>query len=162
MPYASHPASKIRGAAIQALARLNRNAHVDLFIEALTDQVRHVSCQALKPLREKASSLDGERIWDLFRSAAHAHVKWNALSLIERVDKWDRIYYLLSAVRDSDEAIAVRCKVSIQCWPQRFNRSFSSPTPEQVARLRIALDESGNLLDSWTMEQLRFSIAGFK
>jgi HEAT repeat protein len=161
VPYTTHPAGKIRGAAIQALAKLNRNAHVGLFIEALKDQVPHVSRQALNAL-DKASAIDAERIWELFRSAAHTHVKRNALSLIERLGKWDSVYYLLRAVRDFDETIADMSRFAIQSWLARFNRSFSSPTAEQLARLRIALEENGNLLDDQTVEQLRFSMAGFK
>jgi len=161
VPYTTHPAGKIRGAAIQALAKLNRNAHVGIFIEALKDQVPHVSRQALNALN-KASAIDGERIWELFRSAAHAHVKRNALSLIERLGKWDSVYYLLRAVRDFDETIADMSRFAIQRWLARFNRSFSSPNAEQLARLRIALEENGNLLDDQTVEQLRFSMAGFK
>lgn len=158
LPYTSHPAGRIRGAAIQALARLNRNAHVGLLIEALNDKVPHVSRHALKALADKASTIDRERIWELFRSAAHAHVKRNALSLIERLGKWDSIYYLLRAVRDSDEAIADRCRFGIKHWLARFNKNFSSPTPEQLARVGITLEEDSNLLDARTLEQLRFSI----
>jgi len=162
VPYTTHPASKIRGAAIQALARLNRNAHVGLFIEALNDQVPHVSRQALNALVDKASTINGERIWELFRSTTHEHVKRNALSLIEKLGKWDSIYYLLRAVRDSDEAIADKSKLGIECWLGRFNRNFSSPSAEQLARFGIALEEDGHLLDDQTVEQLRFSTAGFK
>jgi HEAT repeat protein len=162
VPYTTHRASKIRGAAIQALAKLNRNAHVDIFIEALNDQVPHVSRQALNALADKASSIDGERIWELFRSATHEHVKRNALSVLESLSKWDSIYYLLRAVRDSNEAIADKSRFGIECWLGRFNRNFSSPTAEQLVRLGVALEENGNLLDDQTLEQLRFSMAGFK
>jgi HEAT repeat protein len=162
VPYTTHPASKIRGAAIQALAKLNRNAHVGLFIEALNDQVPHVSRQALNALAHKASSLNGERIWELFRSATHEHVKRNALALIEKLGKWDSIYYLLRAVRDPDEAIADMSRFAVQRWLSQFNRSFSSPTAEQLSRLPTALEENGHLLDDRTFEQLRFSMAGFK
>ncbi len=158
VPYTSHDAGKIRAAALRALAKLNPRAHVGLFIESLDDEVPHVSLQALKALAGMARAIDGERIWEVFRSAAHAHVKRNALSLLERLGKWDSIYYLLRAVRDSDEAIADMSKFSIRRWLAQFNRSFSSPTPEQLARLGIALEEGGKLLDSRTVEQLRFSI----
>lgn len=161
VPYTSHHAGKIRGAALRALAKLNRNAHVDIFIEALRDQVPHVSRQALNALADKVSTINGERIWELFQSAAHAHVKRNVFSLIERLGKWDSIYYLVRAVRDPDEAIAVMSRSAIQRWLARFNRSFSSPTPEQLTKLGHALAEGGNLLDSGTMEQLRFSMRGF-
>jgi len=162
VPYTSHHQSKIRGAAIQALAKLNRNAHVGLFIEALNDPVPHVSRQGLNALADKVSPINGERIWEIFHSAAHAHVKRNALSLIARLGKWDSIYYLLRALRDFDEAIADMSKLSIERWLARFNRNFSSPTAEQLARLGLALEENGNMLDDQTVEQLRFSMAGFK
>jgi HEAT repeat protein len=158
VPYASHHSGKIRGAAIQALAKLNRNARLDLFINALSDPVPHVSRQALNALADKAAAINGERIWELFQSAAHTHVKRNALSLIERLGKWDSIYYLLRAIRDADEAFADMSRVSIERWLARFNRNFSSPTPEQLARLGAALEENGNLLADRTLAQLRFSI----
>ena len=161
MPYASHPAAKIRWAAMRALAKLNSKAHVDLFIEGLKDQFPYVSRQAFNALTEKAGVLSGERIWELFQSSAHAHVRRNALSLIEKLGKWDSIYYLLRAVRDADEVMACMSRFAIQRWLARFNRSFSSPTPEQLTRLGNALEEGGNLLDDRTVDQLRFSTRGF-
>lgn len=162
LPYTSHHASKIRGAAIRALAKLNRNAHAGIFIEALRDQVPQVSRQALNALTDNASAINGERIWELFSSGAHAHVRRNVLSLIDRLGKWDSIYYLLRALSDSDEAIAAMSRFRIQRWLSRFNRNFSSPSPEQLSRLGKAIEESSNLLDGTIMEQLRFSVAAFK
>ena len=161
VPYTEHRASKTRWAAIRALARLDREAHLDLFIEALKDQVPYVSRQALNALTEKAAVVSGERIWELFQASAHAHVRRNALSLIEKLGKWNSIYYLLRAVRDSDEAIAGMSRFAIQRWLARFNRSFSSPTHEQLARLLNALDEGSSLFDDRTVEQLRFSMRSF-
>lgn len=158
VPYASHRASKIRWAAVRALAKLNREAHIDLLMEALNDQVPCVSRQALNALTQKAAVVSGERIWELFQSSASAHVRRNALSLIEKLGKWDSIYYLLRAVRDSDEAIAGMSRFAIQRWLARFNRSFSSPTHEQLTKLGNALETAGTLLDNRTMEQLHFSI----
>jgi len=161
VPYTSHPASKIRRAAIRALAKLNREAHVDLFIQALKDQVPYVSRQALNALADKGSAVNGERIWELFHSSAHAHIRRNTLALIEKLGKWDSIYYLLRALRDSDEAIAGISRFGIQRWLARFNRSFTSPTPEQLARLGNTLEEGSNMLDDRTVEQLRFSMRSY-
>lgn len=161
VPYTSHRSSKIRVAVLRALAKLNRNAHFELFLEALKDQVPDVSRQALNALIDRASAIDGERIFELFRSAGHAHVRRNALSLIEKLGKWDSIYYLVRAVQDSDETIAGKSTFGIQRWLTRFNSNFSSPTPEQLARLGNALEEAGHLLDNKTVDQLRFSMKGF-
>jgi hypothetical protein len=60
----------------------------------------------------------------------------------------------------SEEGIADMGRFGIQRWFGRFNRSFAWPTPEQLAKLRNALEESDNL-DQRTQEQLRFSMKGF-
>ncbi|HLA09571.1 MAG TPA: HEAT repeat domain-containing protein [Pyrinomonadaceae bacterium] len=161
VPYTSHLVSKIRAAAIRALARLHGETHTDVFIDALKDEVPHVSRQALKALTDRASSLSGERIWKLFHLAKHAHVRRNALSLIEKLGKWESIHYLVRAVCDSDEDITAMSRFGIQRWLARFNRSFLSPTPEQLAQLNNALKECGDQLYNETMEQLQFSMKGF-
>jgi hypothetical protein len=161
LPYTTHRVGRIRRAAIKALAKLNGGAHIDVFIESLKDEVPHVSRQALKALANRTASVTGERVWDLFRSATHAHVKRNALSLIEKLGKWDSIYYLVRAVSDSEEGIAGMSRFGIRRWLTRFNRSFLSPTPEQFARLRNAIEECGSLVDKKTQEQLWFSMRGF-
>lgn len=160
--YASHQVGRIRRSAIKALAKLNGGAHIDVLMDALKDEVTQVSRQALKALSDKSLSLSGERIWNLFQSAAHAHVKRNAISLIEKLGKWDSISYLVRAVRDSDEAVADMSRFGIQRWLARFNRSFPSPMPEQLAQLNNALEDCGDLLDDKTVAHLHFSIKDFK
>ena len=159
--YTSHQVGKIRRAAIKALAKLHVGAHIDVFMEALKDETPHVSSQALKALTDKASSVNGERVWKLFSLATHAHVRRNALALIEKLGKWDSIHFMVRAVCDSDEDITGISRFGVQRWLARFNRSFLSPTPEQLAQLDNALEECGGLLDEKTQEQLRFSMRGF-
>jgi HEAT repeat protein len=159
--YTSHGAAKIRRAALKAVARLNLRDHLIIFIEALKDDVPHVSRQATKALADGTSSINGERVWEIFLAAAHDHVKRNAFSLLEKLGKWESIYYLLRTIRDSDQAVAGMSHFSIQRWLARFNRSFSAPTREQLLRLSSALEESGNLLSETTKERLQFSLKGF-
>jgi HEAT repeat protein len=161
VPYASHRASKIRRAAIRALGRLHAGSHIEVFIEALKDRVPHVSRQALRALTNMTSSVSGERIWKLLHLATDAHVRRNALSLIEKLGKWDSIHYMLRAVCDSDEEITAMSRSGIQRWLARFNRSFLSPKPDQLGQLNNALEECGGRIDEKTQEQLRFSMRGF-
>ena len=159
--YSSHQVGKIRRAAIKALAKLHGGAHIDVFMEALKDETPHVSSQALKALTDKVSSVSGERIWKLFSLATRAHVRRNALSLIERLGKWDSIHYMVRAVCDSDKDITEMSRFGVQRWLARFNRSFLSPTPDQLGQLNNALEECGGRIDEKTQEQLRFSMRGF-
>lgn len=161
LPYTSHMVAKIRRATIRALGRLCIRDYRSVFVDALTDEVPSVSGEALKVLANKASLIGDERLWDIFCSGSHQHIKLNALSLLEKLGKWDSIYFMVKAIRDSDEDVADRAGLNIQRWLWRFNRGFSSPTAEQLAKLRNALEECGNRLDDKTMGELWFSMRGF-
>lgn len=102
--------------------------------------------------------MSAERVWELFRSAVQVHVRRNALSLIGKLGKWDSIHYLTRAVGDADDNIADLARRSIERWLAQFNRSFSSPEPEQLAQLSNALDQCGSLLNEETEKRLRFLI----
>ena len=156
--YVSDRAAKIRGAAVRALARLNAKAHVELFLSALTDENSNVSRQALKALAGMVSAATGEKVWTIFVSAPKGHVKRNALSLLQRLPKWDSIYYLLKAMRDSDEAVARMSRIGIQRWLLRFNRTFSPPSGDQIAKVKARLEACSELLDQKTREEILFSI----
>ncbi|HEU4770005.1 MAG TPA: HEAT repeat domain-containing protein [Pyrinomonadaceae bacterium] len=159
-PHATHHTSKIRRAAIKALAALNPKAHLDLFMTALADEVPNVSRHALKALSRKTSLLSVAQVWDLFSSSSRVHVKRNALSLIQKFGKWESISYLLRALREPDPDLVTQTQRAIQHWLATFNRSFSQPTSEQVSSLKDALEKCGGLIGDETREQLRFAIKG--
>jgi HEAT repeat protein len=158
LSYTLHRLGKVRGAAFRALAGLNGTAHVDLFCNALKDKVPQVSRQALRALADKTSYISGEKVWEIFDSSSHGHVKRNALSLLERLPKWDSIYYLVKAIGDPDEAVVDMSRFGIKRWLAGFNRTFTLPSGGQVARLNTALEDCDDLLDEETKKQIRFSM----
>jgi len=160
VPYASHQTNKIRRSAIKALATLNAKAHLDLFMNALEDEVPNISRQALKALSRNTSMLRAAGVWELFVSSSRAHVKRNALLLIDRFSKWESISYLMRALCERDEDIVERSRRAVRDWPGSFNRDFSTPSSEQVARFRDALEKCGGLIDEQTRALLWFSIKG--
>jgi HEAT repeat protein len=161
VPYASHNAAKIRRAAIKALARLNSEARLDVLIQALMDQFPSVSREAIKGLADKATLIGKGRLWEIFSSTSHSHVKRNALSLLEKIVKWDSIYFLVKSTSESDQSVASRALIAIDRWLWRFNRTFPVPTPDQLIKLSRALEECGDHLDEKTSEQLWFCMKGF-
>lgn len=156
LPYTSHRAGQIRRAAVRAIATLNPEPHVELFVHALRDPVPRVSRQAMKELSNRTSRLSAPRIWEIYRSATHNHVKRYALRLLEKFPKWESISYIVSTLCDADKKIVVMGHLGIQRWLIRFNRSFSTATPEQLGRLRAALENCGHLIDEAAREQLQF------
>ena len=161
LPYIAHSAGKIRRATIKALAKLNRNAHINVFLEALNDAERRVSREAFKALKNPGSVLSIERIWELFSSTPHAHVKLYALSLMERFSKWESISYLINALCETDEEIFARSLRAVDGWVARFNSSFTSPSSAQLVKLRAALENCGSKIDDETRERLLFTMKGF-
>lgn len=155
--YTSHSSAKIRRAAIRALSRLGEE-HLSALVDALSDEVPSVSREALKALSNRASLLGNEQLWKIFCAASHRHIKRNALSLLEKVSKWEGISFMVKALCDADEEVANSGRLGIQHWLWRFNRRFSAPTPEQLAKLGSALEECGNLLDKKTRDELRFAM----
>jgi HEAT repeat protein len=158
VPYTSHEASKIRRAALKAVAALRPNAHLDSFMKALEDEVPGVSRQALKTLAAKTSFLSVTRVWEVFQSTTHIHVKRYALLLIASFSKWERISYLVRAGCETDEDIVRISRHAIDVWLGGFNRNFSAPTAEQVAKLNEALETCGEFFDGETQQRLRFSL----
>jgi len=161
VPYTSHQVSKIRRAAIKALQRLHPETHHEIFIRALEDEAPSVSRQALQALTFRKWSVSAVRLWELFRSTPHAHVKRNAILLMQKCAKWESISYLVRGVCDADESIVNMSRLGIERWLYRFNRSFSTPSSEQLANLTDALEECGTLLDEKTRQELSFSTRGF-
>lgn len=162
LPYAPHPSPKVRRAAIKALARLNGDKHLSVFLTALRDETPAASREARKALTSRAASVGGERLWEIFSaSSLLPHVRHNALNLLSRLGKWDGIYYLIRAVGDHDVRIAEASRLGVVRWLSQFNRSFTVPTPEQISRFESALRERGHLLGESIREQLWFSVKGF-
>lgn len=162
LPYALHPLPKMRRAAIKALARLNGDKHLSVFLTGLRDETPTASREARKALTSRAAAVGGERLWEIFSaSSSLPHVRHNALNLLSRLGKWDGIYYLIRAAGDHDMRIAEASRLGVVRWLSQFNRSFTVPTPEQITRFVSALRERGHLLGESIREQLWFSVKGF-
>lgn len=161
VPYTSHPTTKIRMAALKALAVLNPKQHLDIFMRALEDEAPKISRRALKALESIPSLLNAARVWEVFSSSPHTHVRRNALSLIERLSKWESIPYLLAALSDKDEDLVLKTRREIEGWLSRSNRTYSYPTTEQATNLKNALEKHDHLLDDETRQQLHLTIRAF-
>ena len=161
VPYASHSVVKLRRAAIRAIGKLNTAAYIDLLLNALNDEAPRVSHQALRALIGNSGAVNPETAGELLRSGKYFHVRRNALLLIEKLNKWDSIYYLFNAITGEDKLIASQSRLAIRAWISRFNRSFVSPTSEQSARIKVAIAKCDGLLDDKMETQLLFVMKGF-
>ena len=161
LPFVSHQQSKIRRAAIKALAKLNFTPHIEVLFKALSDEAPQVSRQALTSLVNQRSKVSGERLWKLFNSSDLFHVRRSALIMIAKLSKWDSLYYLLKALHNSEQRVVDLSHFWIQDWLDRFNRSFVSPTREQVDRIVNAIDDSRNVIPEDSRQALLFALKSF-
>jgi HEAT repeat protein len=161
LPYVSHDVAKVRRASIRSIARLQTGGFVDLFAQHLSDPTASVSREAMKALGKSVHLLKGERIWQVFNSAARTHSRRNALCLIARLSKWESIVYLIEALCTEDLELQGLAKSYVRRWQWRFNRSFTAPTAEQAKSLSRAMARCGAFVEQPVKELLEFSIRAF-
>ncbi len=153
--------SKVRVAALHAIAKLNPDAYLDEFVLALGDESSKVAREAVLALSKKPNLVGGQRLWEIFDSCRHPHGKRWALFLLARINKWDSITFLIQSLTDQNDSCLELSQRYIVRWFARYNRSFTTPTAEQLSRLRNVLSRCNLLLSSGTQRQLDSLLKGF-
>jgi hypothetical protein len=161
LPYVLHEVARFRRAAIRSLARLQTGGFVDLFVQCLSDATASVSREAMKALSKRVYLLDGERIWYVFSNTSRTHGRRNALFLIAHLAKWESVVYLIEALCTEDHELKELAKKYVRRWQSRFNRSFTTPTAEQVKGLSRALSRCGAFVEQPVKELLEFSMRAY-
>jgi HEAT repeat protein len=153
--------SKVRAAALHAIAKLNPDAYLDEFLLALDDASGKVAREAVLALSKKANSVGGQRLWETFDSCRYPHGKRWALFLLARINKWDSIAFLIQSLPDQNDSCVELSQRYIVRWFARYNRSFATPTAEQLSTLRNVLSRCNLLLSSGTQRQLDSLLKSF-
>jgi|HubBroStandDraft_2_1064218.scaffolds.fasta_scaffold12778_1 hypothetical protein len=153
--------SKVRVAALHTIAKLNPDAYLDKFVLALDDASSTVAREAVLALSRKANSVGGQRLWEIFDSCRYPHGKRWALFLLARINKWDSIAFLIQSLPDQNDSCVELSQRYIVRWFARYNRSFATPTAEQLSRLRNVLSRCNLLLSSGTQRQLDSLLKSF-
>jgi len=160
-PFLHDQSSRIRAAALHAIARLNLDAYFEEFVLALEDSSSRVTEEALRALCKKPNLVGGQRLWEIYDRCSHPHGKRRALFLLARINKWDSIAFLVQSLMAQDSSFVDLSQKYITRWFARYNRSFATPTAEQASRLRDVLNRCNLLLDSGTQLQLNSMLKSF-
>jgi HEAT repeats len=153
--------SKVRAAALHAIAKLNPDAYFDKLVLALGDASAKVAREAALALSKKPNLVGGQRLWEISDSCHYPHRKRWALFLLARINKWDSIAFLIQSLTDQNDSSVELTQRYIVRWFSRYNRSFATPTAEQLSRLRNVLSRCTLLLSSETQRQLDSLIKSF-
>jgi HEAT repeat protein len=153
--------SKVRAAAIRTAAKLNPEAYLGTFVLGLCDTSSKVAREARLALAKKPNSAGGQRLWDIYQKCPHLHGQRSALFLIARINKWDSINFLIRSLTSRSDSCVDLSRAYIARWFARYNRSFVSPTPEQLLRLKHTLNQCNLLLSSGTQREIDYLLKSF-
>jgi hypothetical protein len=128
---------------------------------ALNDPSSKVTREAVLALSRRPNLVGGQRLWDLYNRCRYPHGKRGALFLLARINKWDSITFLIQTLADQNDYFVGLSQKYIVRWFARYNRSFATPTAEQLARLRNVLSACNLLLSSGTQRQLDSLLKSF-
>jgi HEAT repeat protein len=153
--------SRVRATALHAIAKLNFDAYFEEFVLALNDASSKVTGEALRALCKKPNLVGGQRLWEIYDRCSHPHGKRGALFLLARINKWDSIAFLVQSLAHQDDPFVDLSQKYISRWFSRYNRSFATPTAEQISRLRNVLSKCSLLLSSGTQRHLDSLLKSF-
>lgn len=160
-PFLTASAPRVRRAAVAALGRLAPDASVPHLVRALEDGSAGVSRVARIALAPRAGSVGAEALWRLTTAGGAEHVRVNALLLLAALAKWESIAWLVCAQAHPDPAVSERARRLVTRWIDRFNRSGSQPTREQIERAARAVDDAAPMLGTEHVKTLRFLMKGY-
>jgi hypothetical protein len=146
LPFLRHPLGRVRAAAVRVLGKLDARSFLPELVEILKTDAGKPAQEAMTILRENVFFMPSERIWAALTSCEGARPKRSFLWLVASFSKWESLPYLLAASTWADEEIAQGARFQLDHWFQRFNRSFTKPSPDQLERIRIAARQAGDRL----------------
>lgn len=159
--YLSHALARVRRTAVECLAKLAPDKHLDHFIERAQDSSPKVSSEACKVLARELSGLDGSFVWQHLSSAPLPHVRRNMLRLATGLPKWESLIYLVRAIDLPDESLADEAVDHVCRWNVQYNRSQGVPSREQLALLEDALNQAERRLPPSVVDSIRFAMSSY-
>lgn len=151
--FLDHREIRVRRAAASAIGKLAGVRHQKVMIEALSDTSPGVSTEAQRSLKTVAQKLDPQPIVALMGHPA-LHVRRNAFRLINQRSKWEQLPWILMASRDRSETISRDAIFAIRTWLLRSNRSFATPSQDQLSRAKAELELSRQFLDPKLVKEI--------
>lgn len=159
LPFCVHPSSRVRAAAIAAMANLDAESHRDMLMESLADSTPAVSRAAREALEQIAATLEPDMLWNTLASSSYPHVRRHVLILISRLNRWTALGLLLRACGLPAEDATTRAVDSVRRWLLHYNDAFNKPSPQQLVTLLAILGQSVECLDRTTISELRSILA---
>lgn len=138
-PLVAHRAVLVRRAVIRSLALLAPDRYVQLFLKLLLDRSPGVSREATVALCSSSGSPGRTELWHCYESAGHQHGRRNAIRVMAKLPKWDRLELLGQALADANLEERELLAAMLAQWARSYNRSFVQVSADQLGRIRVAI-----------------------
>ena len=159
LAHLDHPSPSVRRAAVEALAALDGDHQVDRLLEALASATPGVSRAGRMALCGRAHAAGGPRLWAIFASSTHHHVRVNALAVMAALDRWDALPLLVRAAAGADPLVAARAGNEVTALVAGYNRRFfTQPGPTQRASLERELRTGAPQLSTAAVETIELIV----
>ena len=157
-PYAQDSNGRIRIATLQALARLDGDRFIDLFLLALVDRSPAVAKEAARALSKRTALLDLESLWSEAGKPQPSATQHRILTLLFKGPKWDSLYYAMASLSHSDPGVVLMARHQMERWIQEFRHSGVPPDARQRARVVEILEKYGHLIRADIAKTIRFHL----
>lgn len=154
--YLQDPRPSVCAAAIRGLARICGDDLVAEFTAILLSRNGLVAKQAMQALSKRSSLVDQRTVWARFLQPDEATQRARYLRLLAGTNKWDALYFIMAARRDSDSIIVALADDFLKKWEQLFNSSASTPSPQQKLRVQEAMTAFSEGIDEQRLKRLQF------
>ncbi|MBW5471298.1 hypothetical protein GPJ61_26280 [Brevibacillus formosus] len=124
LPFLRHENERIQRAAVKALAMLNPEDHIEVFIRALQTNKRSASREVRQILADRVELRHADMLWKILEKDVGLHVKKNILFLFSKMNKADSISLLLRACVVQEKEIRDDAILYVEHWLYGYNRRF--------------------------------------
>jgi HEAT repeat protein len=159
--FVSFDSHKIVRASLYALAKLDFEGYKEMFVFTLSDCRTGISKAAKRILQGQINSSDEKSIYGIFKESTYEHVKINTCVLLCTLSKWIVIRYILEFCDDENQTISTLGHYALESWKLKFNRSFTTPTKNQITGIRKSILSFGKAVKDSDKEFIEFSIRDF-
>lgn len=163
LPFLSHSSVSIVKAAIRALSFIDGGNHKVEFIGLLDSKYEGISKAARRSLSIISYYDIKEQLYKLYLETNNVHTKYNIALLLSSLSKWDAIIFIIEFYVNKDESEISRLgKAYLINWIVNFNRTFYSPTTNQIDSINNILKKYGSELEKSELREIQFCIKSFQ
>ncbi|HZG13518.1 MAG TPA: HEAT repeat domain-containing protein [Candidatus Bathyarchaeia archaeon] len=157
MPFLSHESLRVNRASVKALAKLDPESSIDVFLQLLLSDKPSVSREARLALAELVDLRMAPTLLGWYTREQRLHVKKNILFLFSKLGKADSILYLLRASMVPEQEMNALAQRYVEAWVAGYNKRFYIQIrPERREELSVLLEEAKAYLPEKTVQELRF------